>query len=441
MITIKNTIRNVFSIFVILMFVSCEDDFTDNKLEGFENVPTNLSLSYALNSESNGYVVDFEASAEGQIFFLLKKDLDDDNPESFTGNNFSAKYDQHGTYTAVLIAQGIRQSVSYELLVEIPEKAPEEFLTSVEPSNDGSGLVKFNMIAANATSYKIEIFEEDGITLIHENTTDNVSYTYSFINEKLEPVTFNCIVKFTAINGAGQLEENKSFSIDVDAGVAPPVDWRLFDDMDGAQCGDILWDASSDKTETLALADLPASVQNGNSSATLRTYYKPSGAQFGVLKFQEKTDGTGFDYTLQSKFRVRAYLPSTVEASDGATVDNTDDPDKKIIRLYLEDRYREDGTSYSDSFKRNVWIEKEIPAFDQWVTLEFDFTNQADYKYHSQTYGSYKYYIPDGSAGKNPDRLYFRTHVNGDAAATTLLYLDDFELLAIDGASLNFECE
>ena len=441
MIAIKNIKRILANICVLLILVSCEDDFTNNTLEGYENIPTNLNLTYSLNTQSSGYVVDFEASAEGEIFFLLKKDLDDDNPESFTDNEISVKYDQHGTYTVVLIAQGIRESASYELLVEIPEKAPEEFLTSVEPSNDGSGLVKFNMTATNASSYKVEIFEADGTTLIHENTTDNVSYTYSFINETLEPVTFNCIVKFTAINGVGQLEDTKSFSVDVDAGVAPPVDWRLFDDMDGAQCGDILWDASSDETETLALADLPASVQNGNSSATLRTYYKPSGAQFGVLKFKEKTDGTGFDYTLQSKFRVRAYLPSTVVASDGATIDNTDDPDKKIIRLYLEDRYREGGTSYSDSFKRNVWIEKEIPAFDQWVTLEFDFTNQADYKYHSQTYGAYKYYIPDGATGKNPDRMYLRTHVNGNASATTLLYLDDFELLGIDGASLNFECE
>lgn len=440
MITIKNTIRNVFRIFVILMFASCEDDITDNKLEGYENIPTNISLSYSLNNNSSGYVVDFEASAEGQIFFLLKKDLDDDNPQSFTENNFSVKYDQFGTYTAVLVAQGIREAASYELVVEIPEKVPTEFLTSVEPSNDGSGLVKFNMIATNAASYKIEIFEEDGITLIHENTTDNVSYIYSFINETLQPVTFDCIVKFTAINGAGQLEDTKSFSVDVAAGVAPPENWALFDNMEGDQCGEILWDASSDKTETLALADLPASVQNGNSSATLRSYYKPSGAQYGVLKFREKDDGTEFDFSLQSKFSVKVYLPSTAVASDGATIDNTDNPDKKIIRLYLEDRYREDGSSYGDSYKRNVWIEKEIPAFDQWVTLEFDFSNQADYKYHSQAYGSYKYYIPDGAAGKNPDRLYFRTHVNGDAAATTLLYFDDFELLGIDGSSLNFEC-
>jgi len=422
------------------MFASCEDDITDNKLEGYENIPTNISLSYSLNNNSSGYVVDFEASAEGQIFFLLKKDLDDDNPQSFTENNFSVKYDQFGTYTAVLVAQGIREAASYELVVEIPEKVPTEFLTSVEPSNDGSGLVKFNMIATNAASYKIEIFEEDGITLIHENTTDNVSYIYSFINETLQPVTFDCIVKFTAINGAGQLEDTKSFSVDVAAGVAPPENWALFDNMEGDQCGEILWDASSDKTETLALADLPASVQNGNSSATLRSYYKPSGAQYGVLKFREKDDGTEFDFSLQSKFSVKVYLPSTAVASDGATIDNTDNPDKKIIRLYLEDRYREDGSSYGDSYKRNVWIEKEIPAFDQWVTLEFDFSNQADYKYHSQAYGSYKYYIPDGAAGKNPDRLYFRTHVNGDAAATTLLYFDDFELLGIDGSSLNFEC-
>jgi len=439
--TIKNTIKNVVNIFIILMFASCEEDVTDNKLEGYENIPTNLNLTYSLDDESSGYTVNFEATAEGQIFFLLKKNIDDNNPLSFTESNVSVTYDKFGTYTAVLLAQGIREAASYELLVEIPEKAPAEFLTSVEPSNDGSGLVKFNMTATNAERYKIEIFEEDGVTLIHENTTENVSYTYAFINETPQPVTFNCVVKFTAINGAGQLEDTKSFSVDVEAGVAPPENWRLFDDMDGGQCGEILWDASSDKTETLALADLDASVQNGNSSATLRSYYKPSGAQYGILKFREKTDGTGFDFSLQSKFRVRVYLPSTVQASDGATIDNTDDPDKKILRLYLEDRYREDGTSYGDSYKRNVWIEKEIPAFDQWVTLEFDFSNQAEYKYHSQTYGSYKYYIPDGSTGKNPDRLYFRTHVNGNAAATTLLYFDDFELLGIDGSSLNFECE
>lgn len=422
------------------MFVSCEEDVLDNKLEGYKDIPTNLNLTYSLDNESSGYTVNFEATAEGQVFFLLKKNSDDDNPESFTENNFSVTYDQFGTYNAVLIAQGVREAASFELVVEIPEKAPEEFLTSVEPSNDMSGLVKFNMIATNATSYKVEIFEQDGVTLIDEETTTSSSFTYVFTNDLLEPVKLNCVVKFTAINGVGSLETTESFSVDVAAGVAPPEDWRLFDDMDGAQCGEILWDVGADKTGTLALEDLPTSVQNGNSSATLRYHYKPSGAQYGVLIFREKDDGTEFDFSLQSKFRVKVYLPSTVEAPDGTMIDNTDDPGKRIVRLYLEDRYRTDGTSYSDSYKRNVWIEREISAFDQWVTLEFDFSNQDDYKYHGSAYGSYKYYIPDGSADKNPDRMYLRTHINGDAASSTLYYFDDFELIGLEGNSLNFEC-
>ena len=438
--TIKNIIRSLFSLVVVFLFTSCNDEEMHDKLEGYQDIPSNLEVSYTVNNEAKAYVVDFEASAEGQIYFLLKKDLEDDNSQSFTENKFSVTYDKHGTYTAVIIAQGIRDAAREEFEVVIPEKAPVDLLTSVEPSNDGSGLVKFNMSATNASSYKIEIFEEDGITLIHEEVTENVTFNYAFVNETTEPVTFNCVVKFTAINGAGQIEETTSFSVDVAAGVAPPEAWRLFDNMDGGQCGDILWDASSDKTQTLALADLPSSVQDGNTSATLRSYYKPSGAQYGILKFKELIDGSEFDFKLQSKFRVRVYLPSSAVASDGTTIDNTDDPAKKIVRLYLEDRYREDGSSYSDSYKRNVWIEKEITEFDKWVTLEFDFTNQADYKYHSQTYGSYKYYIPDGNTGKNPDRLYFRTHINGNAAASTLFYFDDFELLGLDGSSLGFEC-
>ena len=107
--TIKNTIKSVVSIFIILMFASCEEDVTDNKLEGYENIPTNLNLTYSLDNESNSYVVDFEATAEGQIFFLLKKDLDDDSPESYTENNFSVTFDQFGTYNVILIAQGIRE--------------------------------------------------------------------------------------------------------------------------------------------------------------------------------------------------------------------------------------------------------------------------------------------------------------------------------------------
>lgn len=437
---IKNTIKSFVSIFIILMFASCEEDFTDNKLEGYENIPTNLNLTYSLDNESSGYTVNFEATAEGQVFFLLKKNLDDESPESFTENNFSVNFDQFGTYNVILIAQGIRDAASFELVVEIPEKEPADFLTTVEPSSDGSGIVNFSMSATNATSYKIEIFEQDGVTLIHEKTTTSNSYTYVFTNDLLEPVTLNCVVKMTAINGAGSLENTESFSVDVDAGVAPPENWKLFDDMDGAECGGILWDVGSDKSGTLALTDLPASVQNGNSSATLRYHYKPSGAQYGILKFREKDDGTEFDFSLQSKFRVNVYLPSNAEAPDGTMIDNTDNAGKRIVRLYLEDRYRTDGTSYSDSYKRNVWIEKEVSAFDQWVTLEFDFSNQDDYKYHGAAYGSYKYYIPDGSTDKNPDRMYLRTHVNGDAGATTLYYFDDFELIGIDGNSLNFVC-
>ena len=432
--------RNVFSIFLIVMFISCEDDMTDNKLEGYEDIPTNLNLTYSLDNESSGYTVNFQATAEGQVFFLLKKNLDDDNPESFTENNFSVTYDQFGTYNAVLIAQGIRKAASFELVVEIPEKEPADFLTTVEPSNDGTGIVNFSMSATNASSYKIEIFEQDGVTLIHEETTTNNFYTYIFANELLVPVTFNCVVKFTAINGVGSLENTESFSVDVDAGVAPPENWRLFDDMDGAECGEILWDAVSDATGTLALADLPSSVQGGNNSATLRYYYKPSGAQYGILKFREKDDGTEFDFSLQSKFRVKVYLPSTVEAPDGTMIDNTDDPGKRIVRLYLEDRYKTDGTTQSESYKRNVWIEKEISAFDQWVTLEFDFSNQDDYKYHGSAFNSYKYYVPNGKPDHNYDRMYLRTHVNGDSGASTLYYFDDFELIGIEGNSLNFEC-
>ena len=55
MISIKNTMRNVFSIFLIVMFISCEDDMTDNKLEGYEDIPTNLNLTYSLDNESSGY--------------------------------------------------------------------------------------------------------------------------------------------------------------------------------------------------------------------------------------------------------------------------------------------------------------------------------------------------------------------------------------------------
>ena len=57
MISIKNTMRNVFSIFLIVMFISCEDDMTDNKLEGYEDIPTNLNLTYSLDNESSGYTV------------------------------------------------------------------------------------------------------------------------------------------------------------------------------------------------------------------------------------------------------------------------------------------------------------------------------------------------------------------------------------------------
>jgi len=141
---------------------------------------------------------------------------------------------------------------------------------------------------------------------------------------------------------------------------------------------------------------------------------------------------------------LKVYVPSSALAPDGSTIDNSDDPDKKIIRLYLENRYKENGSTYGDSYKRNVWIEKEVSQYDQWETLEFDFTNQSDYKYHPQTYGSYKYYIPDGYPGdplRNPDRLYLRTHINGNASASTIYYFDDFELLDIDGSSLEFICD
>jgi len=36
--------------------------------------------------------------------------------------------------------------------------------------------------------------------------------------------------------------------------------------------------------------------------------------------------------------------------------------------------------------------------------------------------------------------MYLRTHVNGDSGASTLYYFDDFELIGIEGNSLNFEC-
>ena len=64
------------------------------------------------------------------------------------------------------------KAASFELVVEIPEKEPADFLTTVEPSNDGTGIVNFSMSATNASSYKIEIFEQDGVTLIHEENNN-----------------------------------------------------------------------------------------------------------------------------------------------------------------------------------------------------------------------------------------------------------------------------
>ena len=64
MIAIKNIKRILANICVLLILVSCEDDFTNNTLEGYENIPTNLNLTYSLNTQSSGYVVDFEGSTD-----------------------------------------------------------------------------------------------------------------------------------------------------------------------------------------------------------------------------------------------------------------------------------------------------------------------------------------------------------------------------------------
>ncbi|TRX66065.1 hypothetical protein [Carboxylicivirga sp. M1479] len=427
----------------ILSLFSCESEYDkdmDDKLEGYKDIPTDVKLTYDINADNPSYVVDYTATGEGQIYFALKKDVNELDPETSTDGVFAIKYDNAGVYKAVLIAQGLKGTANDTVEVVVDEKIPFELLASVEVSNDGSGKIKFNMEAQNATSYQVDIFENDGTTLIFSDVTDATSYSYLFLNEELVEVTKECLVTISAKNNAGVITETLPFSVTIAAGVAPPKTWGFFDDMDGSACGDINWNAVSDETGLLALSELPAAVQANNSSATLRYHYKANGAQYGVLEFSKLADGSEFDFSFQAKFRVNVYIPSSTTAPDGNVIDNTDNSDKKIIRLYLEDRYRADGSSYSDSYKRNVWIEKEVSAYDQWETIEFDFTNQSEYKYHSQAYGSYKYYIPDGKEGQNPDRLYLRTHVNGNASESTIYYFDDFELLDIDGSSLGFVC-
>lgn len=437
----------LFIITTCLIF-SCDSEYDEgmnDKLAGILDVPSDVKLAYEFNAEDPGYLVDFTATGNGQIYYALKKDVNELNPETSKDGIFSIRYDEAKSYNPVLIAQGLKGISTDTIELVIEEKRPFELLATIEVSNDGSGKVKFNMQAQNATSYKVDIYEGDQTNLVFSDVTEDEIYNYLFLNEEFVEVTKNCWVTITAQNSAGTLAQTIPFSITIAAGVAPPETWALFDNMDGSVCGEIDWNAVSDETGTSELSELPTEVQTGNNSTTLRYHYKGSGAQYGVLEFRKLADGTSkFDFSFQSKFRLKVYVPSSALAPDGSTIDNSDDPDKKIIRLYLENRYMESGSTYGDSYKRNVWIEKEVSQYDQWETLEFDFTNQSDYKYHPQTYGSYKYYIPDGYPGeplRNPDRLYLRTHINGNASASTIYYFDDFELLDIDGSSLEFICD
>ena len=174
----KNIYKLFCSIFVLLLFVGCEDDFSDTT--DFANVapPSNISASFEVTQDNTGLVT-ITPSGEASISFVVDYgDGSEVSPSIKNGGNTQHTY-KEGSYTVKVTATGLNGlTATGEVPLTVSFKAPENLVLTITNDEVKSKKVNVTLAADFATMY--EYYPGvDGVDPVTANIGESLSYQYA----------------------------------------------------------------------------------------------------------------------------------------------------------------------------------------------------------------------------------------------------------------------
>ena len=174
----KNIYKLFSSIFVLLLIVGCEDDFSDTT--DFANVapPSNISASFQVTQDNTGLVT-ITPSGEGSISFVIDYGDGSDVSSSINnGGNIQHTY-KEGSYTVKVTATGLNGLTAVgEVPLTVSFKAPENLILTIENDAVKSKQVNVSVTADFATLYEYHP-GVTGVDPVTANIGESLSYQYS----------------------------------------------------------------------------------------------------------------------------------------------------------------------------------------------------------------------------------------------------------------------
>ena len=164
--------------FVLLLFVGCEDDFSDTT--DFANVapPSNISASFEVTQDNTGLVT-ITPSGEASISFVIDYgDGSEVSPSIKNGGNTQHTY-KEGSYTVKVTATGLNGlTATGEVPLTVSFKAPENLVLTITNDEVKSKKVNVTLAADFATMY--EYYPGvDGVDPVTANIGESLSYQYA----------------------------------------------------------------------------------------------------------------------------------------------------------------------------------------------------------------------------------------------------------------------
>ena len=174
----KNIYKLLGSLFIIFLFIGCDEDFSDST--DFANVPppTNISASFDVTQDNTGLVT-ITPTGEGAISFVV--DYGDGSavsPSIKNGGNIQHTYSE-GTYAVKVTATGLNGlTATGEVSLTVSFKAPENLQVTIENDANVSKQVNVTATADFAVTYEFHPGIA-GVDPVSANIGESLTYQYA----------------------------------------------------------------------------------------------------------------------------------------------------------------------------------------------------------------------------------------------------------------------
>ena len=210
----KNIYKLFCSIFVLLLFVGCEENFSDST--DFANVapPTNVSASFEVTQDNTGLVT-ITPTADGAISFSIEYGDGSSRPSPTINNGGNVQHTYaEGSYIVKVTATGLNGLTAVgEVPLTVSFKAPENLTFTIENDATVSKQVNVTATADFATMFEFH----PGIAGV-DPATANIGETLSYQYAEAGTYTVRVVAKGAAIETTELTQE-----FEVTAILAPTV--------------------------------------------------------------------------------------------------------------------------------------------------------------------------------------------------------------------------